>query len=109
MCGLCGVLGNEGDWTDAPAMPFASARPTRRAQRLQRVRLVNFVLAQFGLVLSDWQGVKYQLSSRTGRTEVVDNLAQVWLAAERILGRPCDPLDLSLVTRMEQIEQSVER
>ena len=105
MCGLCGVLGNEGDWTDAPVMPFPSARPTRRAQRLQRVRLVNVVLAQFGLVLSDWQGAKYQLSSRTGRTEVVDSFAQVWQAAERILGRACDPLDLSLVTRMGQIEQ----
>ena len=105
MCGLCGVLGNEGDWTDVAAAPFSSARPTRRAQRLRRVRLVNAVLVQFGLVLSDWQGVKYQLSSRTGRTEVVDNLAQVWLAAERILGRACDPLDRSLVARIEQIEQ----
>jgi len=105
MCGLCGVLGSEGDWTDSPARPFPGARPTRRAQRLQRVRLVNAVLAQFGLVLSDWQGAKYQLSSRTGRTEVVDNLAQVWLAAERILGRACDPLDRSLVARLEQIEQ----
>ncbi len=106
MCGLCGVLGNEGDWTDAPAMPFSGARPTRRVQRLQRVRVVNIVLAQFGLVLSDWQGAKYQLSSRTGRTEVVDNLAQVWLAADRMLGRACDPLDLALVARMEQIEQT---
>ena len=103
MCGLCGVLGNESNWTDGPPMPFSAARPTRRAQRLQRVRLVNVVLAQFGLVLSDWQGVQYQLSSRTGRTEVVDNLAKVWQAAERILGRACDPLDPSLLARMEQI------
>ena len=103
MCGLCGVLGNEGDWTDAPAIPLPGARPTRRGQRLQRVRLVNAVLAQFGLVLSDWEGAKYQLSSLTGRTEVVDNFAQVWQAAERILGQTCDPLDLALVARIEQI------
>jgi hypothetical protein len=105
MCGLCGVLGNEGDWTDLPAMLFSGARPTHRAQRLQRVRVVNVVLAQFGLDLADWQGATYQLSSRTGRSEVVDNFVQVWQAAERILGRACDPLDLSLLARMEQIEQ----
>ena len=76
MCGLCGVLGNEGHWTDAPASrSLVRDRPAAR-ERLQRVRLVNAVLAQFGLVLSDWQGAKYLLSSRTGRTEVVDNLAQ---------------------------------
>jgi len=106
MCGLCGVLGNEGDWTDAPARPFPGARPTRRAQRLQRVRLVNAVLAQFGLVLSDWQGAKYQLANRTGRTELVDNLTQVWQAAERILGRACDPLDPALIARIEQSERT---
>lgn len=103
MCGLCGVLGSEGDWTDRPAPPVSGARATRRAQRLQRVRVVNVVLAQFGLDLADWQGAKYQLSSRTGRTEIVDNLAQVWQAAERILGRACDPLDPLLIARMEQL------
>jgi len=105
MCGLCGVLGKEADWTDGPASPFSGVRATRRAQRLQRVRVVNLVLAQFGLDLADWQGAKYQLTSRTGRTEIVDNLAQVWLAAERILGQACDPLDPALVARMERIEQ----
>jgi hypothetical protein len=98
MCGLCGTLGSEADWTDAPAM--AEARTTRRAQRLHRVRVVNLVLAQFGLILSDWQGSKYQLASRTGRTEIVDNFAQVWPAAERILGRACDPLDAPLIARL---------
>jgi hypothetical protein len=104
MCGLCGILGSEGDWTDAPRRAVSGAPATRRAQRLQRVRLTNSVLRQFGLVLADWQGSKYQLRSRTGRTELVDNLAQVWQAAERILGRACDPLDPLLIARMEQTE-----
>jgi hypothetical protein len=102
MCGLCGILGVEGDWTDAPAVPFSGARAPPRAARLQRVRVVNGVLVQFGLELLDWQGAQYQLTSRTGRTEIVDNLAQVWQAAERILGRACDPLDATLIERMEQ-------
>jgi len=105
MCGLCGVLGGEGDWTDGPQMPISGARATRRAQRFHRVRVINLVLAQFGLHLADWQGAKYQLSSRTGRTEIVDNLAQVWQAAERILGRACDPLEPRLVARMQEIER----
>ena len=105
MCGLCGVLGSEDDWTHSQAMPLDGARSTRRAQRLHRVRVANVVLAQFGLDLADWQGAKFQLSSRTGQTELVDNLVQVWQAAERILGRACDPLDASLIARVEQIRQ----
>jgi hypothetical protein len=102
MCGLCGVLGGEGDWTDRAATPLSLAR-TRRAERLERVRVANLVLAQFGLELSDWQGAKYQLASRTGRAEIVDNLAQIWQAAERILGRASDPLDPALIAHLERL------
>jgi hypothetical protein len=100
MCGLCGALGIQGDWTDAAATPLSGAG-TVRAQRLERVHVINLVLKQFSLVLSDWEGAKYQLSTRTGRTEIVENLAQVWQAAERLLGRTCDPLDSVLIERME--------
>jgi hypothetical protein len=106
MCALCGVLGGEGDWVDASRITIPAASLTRRAQRQERVRLANSVLRQFGLVLADWQGAKYQLANRTGRTELVDNLAQVWQAAERILGRACDPLDPALIARIEQSERT---
>jgi hypothetical protein len=105
MCGLCGVLGNEADWTHAPGAAFFGVAATWRAQRLERVRVANLILTQFGLSLTDWEGTKYQLSNRTGRTEIVDNLAQVWQAAERILGRACDPLDPLLVARLERFER----
>ena len=101
MCSLCGVLGAEGDWTEASAMPSLNRRGTLRAERLHRVQVVNLVLGQFGLVPRDWEGAKYQLCTRTGRTEFVDNLSQVWQAAERMLGRACDPLDASVIERME--------
>ena len=102
MCGLCGVLGNEADWTHAPGIAFFGMPATRRAQRLERVRVANVILTHFGLSLADWEGTKYQLSSRTGRTEIADNLAQVWQVAERILGQACDPLDPLLIARLEQ-------
>jgi hypothetical protein len=104
MCALCGVFGSKGDWLDAPATVMSAERATHRAQRSQRVRIANKALAPFGLVLSDWEGASYQLASRTGRTELADNLAQVWQAAERMLGRACDPLDPALLARIEQID-----
>jgi hypothetical protein len=104
MCGLCGVLGGNSDWTEHGSISAATA--TRRALRLERVRAANLILAQFGLGLTDWQGAHYQLSSRTGRTEIADNLPMVWQAAERMLGRACDPLDPSLIARIEQIRET---
>jgi hypothetical protein len=87
-------------------MPSLNRLGTRRAQRLHRVQVVNAVLGQFGLSLRDWQGAQFQLSNRTGRTEFVDNLSQVWQAADRILGRACDPLDPSVIARIERPERT---
>jgi len=42
------------------------------------------------------------LSSRTGRSEIVDDLAHLWLAAERMLGHACDPLDPALIDKLER-------
>jgi hypothetical protein len=103
MCGICGILGDDGHWTDASGSEApAGAGRTRRAQRLYRVRLANAALASAALELADWQGSRYVLSSRTGRAELVDNLAQVWQAAERILGRALDPLDPRFIERLEK-------
>ena len=99
MCGLCGVLGGAEDhWTDA------SARPATFAGRggLERVALANRVLRPYGLKLADWQGASYVLSSATGRTEIVPHLAALWPAAERLLRRPCDPLDPGLLAALER-------
>jgi hypothetical protein len=105
MCALCGVLGGAEHWADAYARPGAFTRNTgpleRRRERARRVSEANRILAHFGLVLSDWQGSSFQLSTRTGKTELVDNLAHLWTAAETMLGRPVDPLDPALMQRLE--------
>jgi hypothetical protein len=104
MCGLCGMLGGGFHWTDqaGSADGQEGARVmTRRAERFQRLTLINAVLGHYGLGLTDWQGSSYLLSNRTGRTEIVADLAQIWRAAEGMLGRPCDPLEPSLVERLE--------
>jgi hypothetical protein len=104
MCALCGVLGGSGHWTDAAARPGVFTRNTsateRRRERMNRVAAANRILRHFGLRLADWQGTSFVLSTATGRTELVEDLAHLWLVAERLLGRPCDPLDPTLVARL---------
>jgi hypothetical protein len=72
-----------------------------RAQRLGR-RLEQDGVDR-GLVLEGNFGRRaFVLSTATGKTEIVDNLAHLWMAAERLLGRPCDPLDEELIALMER-------
>jgi hypothetical protein len=105
MCALCGVLGETEHWTDAVARPGVFTRNTdaasRRRERMNRVTAANRVLKHYRMNLADWQGTAFVLSTATGKSEIVDNLAHLWMAAERLLGRPCDPLDEELVALME--------
>jgi hypothetical protein len=105
MCALCGVMGGSDHWADAVARPGVFTRntdtPERRRERLRRIALANDILRHYGMRLGDWQGSSYLLSTATGKTEVVDGLAHLWASAEKISGRPCDPLALDLIERLE--------
>ena len=94
MCALCGVLGEPEHWTDAAARPGVFTRNTDPAA-------ANRVLAYYQMILADWQGSAFVLSTATGKTEIVDNLAHLWMAVERLLGLACDPLDPELIALME--------
>jgi hypothetical protein len=105
MCGLCGVLGGRGHWTDTSSHPEAfrhSAPSTRGRERQERIRLVNRVLAHFRLRLSDFSGSAYVLRTHTGRTAMIENLTELWPAAEALTGRPCDPLDPALLADLDR-------
>jgi len=106
MCALCGVLGGPEHWTDAVARPGVFTRNTdaaaRRRERMNRVAAANRVLSHYRMNLVDWQSSAFVLSTATGKTEIVDNLAHLWMASERLLGRPCDPLDEKLIALMER-------
>jgi len=101
MCALCGVLGGAGHWTEAIARPGVFTRTAttieRRRERAARVVEANRVLRHYRLTLSDWQGTSFLLSTATGKTEIVDNLTHLWRTAEKLIGRPCDPLDPALI------------
>ena len=102
MCSLCGILAGRGHWTESSANPevFAGRDEAHTAtrERRQRTRVLNVVLAHYGLSVSDWAASRYVLRSRTGRTVLVENLNELWTAAETLLGRPCDPLDPALLS-----------
>jgi hypothetical protein len=90
MCVLCNVLVNE---------HWAEQEGGRRA-RVLRVRLVNQVLAFYGLRLDDWSGRVWVLRDGKGRSAVVADLGSLWADAERLAGRPLDPLDPKLVAAL---------
>ena len=105
MCALCGVLGGSDHWTDAAGRPGVFTRVAdpleRRRERARRVTVANRILAHYGMQMSDWQGAAFLLSTATGKTEMVENLSHLWSVAERLSGRICDPLDPTLLRRVE--------
>ena len=82
MCALCGVLGGKGHWSDSASAPAAfagRAEPqTRLRERQARTRLLNVVLKHYGIVVSDWSGNAYLLTSLTGRTAIVETISEIW-------------------------------
>jgi hypothetical protein len=90
VCALCGIL-LQSHWAE---------RGSGRRERIFRVRLMNRVLAHYGLELGDWGGRVYVLRDRKGRSSVVDDLGSLWAEAERMAGRPLDPLDPELVAAL---------
>ena len=100
MCGLCGVLVGRGHWSEPEVHPDVfdgrEQRPTRIRERRHRVALVNRVLSHYRLSVREW-GNQYVLRSQTGKTVIINNLSELWMAAEQLSGRACDPLDPGLL------------
>lgn len=90
MCNACGNPAVPGHWTDGGA---ASPRDRLRA-RFHRAAVLNAILRPYGLSAYDGGSVPgIQLSTLSGAQVIVQNLAEVWAEAERLGGRPIDPLD----------------
>jgi hypothetical protein len=96
MCGLCGLIGEDGHWSD----PVGSGLPRRR-ERLRRIAAINRVVAPFRLTISDVQGASYLLQGATGRQALATGLDALWQQAEALIGRPLDPLDARILDALE--------
>jgi hypothetical protein len=96
MCGLCGTFGAADHWADG----LAAGASSPSAERRRRAAVANRILGCYGLKLTEWAN-RFTLVSRTGKAAVVDNFGSLWIEAEKISGRSCDPLDPAVIARME--------
>jgi G3E family GTPase len=63
-----------------------------RRERRRRVAIVRNVLKSARIAIDDWEGASFVLRSPTGRTEIVDNLFDLWRKAASLGHRSLDPL-----------------
>jgi hypothetical protein len=98
MCGLCGMFGGADHWTDQAG----GSALEQAAERRHRVEVANAVLEPFGIRCAEWQG-RFTVAGRTGRSLIVDHLGALWPAAEKLAGRPIDPLDPAVILRAERL------
>ncbi|MFP6052754.1 hypothetical protein ACLF9H_04915 [Helicobacter pylori] len=116
MCVLCGELISSFHWTDrtdsygidenlrepnALISANENARERKRA-RLKRVRLLNQILAFYGLKIDDWQGAKFVLCDKKGQSVIVNDLGDLWGKAQKLAKKEMDALDSHLLAFLNQ-------
>ena len=106
MCVLCGDLVGEVHWAErtlGPCSAGSSDEAQRRQARFKRARILNRVLRLHHLsVHEDASGTRYVVANGKGAAEVVTHLGELWPAADRLGGRPLDPLDSGFLDRLEE-------
>ncbi|MGL2666849.1 hypothetical protein ACQJ7B_02115 [Helicobacter pylori] len=122
MCVLCGELISSFHWSDenygsdgsdsygsdenlkepnAFISTNENARERKRA-RLKRVRLLNQILAFYGLKIDDWQGAKFVLCDQKGQSVIVNDLGDLWGKAQNLAKKKMDALDSNLLAFLNQ-------
>ncbi|MBH0299963.1 hypothetical protein I6939_00425 [Helicobacter pylori] len=119
MCVLCGELISSFHWSDenygsdsyeidenlkepnALISTNENARERKRA-RLKRVRLLNQILAFYGLKINDWQGAKFVLCDKKGQSVIVNDLGDLWGKAQKLAKKEMDVLDSNLLAFLNQ-------
>jgi len=104
MCSACGVLSGEADWLERAGNPDgigAEEGATRRAERQKLINMVNIFLAPSKTKLADFHQ-KLVVQGPTGQTKLVDNLAHVWVEADKVGMLRIDPLDKHYLSMIEK-------
>ncbi|MDU9745204.1 hypothetical protein [Helicobacter pylori] len=118
MCVLCGELISSFHWTDGTdgsgsyenenlkgqnvlISANENARERKRA-RLKRVRLLNQILAFYGLKINDWQGAKFVLCDKKGQSVIVNDLGDLWGKVQKLAKKEMDALDSNLLAFLNQ-------
>jgi hypothetical protein len=92
MCPLCGALLSE-HWSDPEGI-------SARRSRILRTAMIRRVLHSYSVTMSDWGGSAYVLHDGKGHSAAVHDLSTMWDQAERMAGRPLDPLDPALIAAL---------
>lgn len=103
MCGMCGLWGGREDhWSDVSKLPGGrpSEHSVTRSRQAQATLLTRFTRP--GAVVRDWGSTAWLVEGRSGGTEIVASLGEVWAAVARLTGKPLDPLDLALIQSFER-------
>jgi hypothetical protein len=96
MCIACGFPAAQGHWTEAGT----AAGPDAAKDRLAMLSALGAALAADDLKVkaaNPWSG--FRISTEAGRFENAQNLEEVWVAVERMLGHPVDPLNPRFIAR----------
>ncbi|WP_061579756.1 hypothetical protein [Saccharococcus caldoxylosilyticus] len=109
MCVLCGESVLQMHWTDRKfdktnILSSAEAGEHRRSrirERMHRIRLANRILGYYGLRLEDWNGNKYVLRDKKGRSEIIQDVGSLWPTVTKFIGHSLDPLDPALLKNLE--------
>lgn len=96
MCGLCGLIGEEAEWSDG----LHSSLPKRR-NRLRRILFINHVIKPYRLNITDFQGVNYLVETLTGKQGIANGLNNLWDEIEKLTGREIDVLDPLILNHLE--------
>ncbi|WQZ20216.1 hypothetical protein KVL49_01540 [Helicobacter pylori] len=119
MCVLCGELISSFHWSDEnygsdsyeigeglkESNVLISANENareRKRTRLKRVRLLNQILAFYGLKINDWQGAKFVLCDQKGQSVIVNDLGDLWGKAQKLAKKEMDALDSHLLAFLNQ-------
>lgn len=102
MCVLCGESVLQVHWTDRKNDDRTTGATGRQGgsgirERMHRIKLANRILGFYGLILEDWNGSRFILRDKKGRSELVQDLGSLWKKAAKLAVRPLDPLDPSFL------------
>lgn len=113
VCVLCGELITRLHWTDQSidsdhsntVIVGGDDRRDEMRNRLRRVAIVDVVIGFYGLKLGDWNGIKYIISDKKGNTKIINNLSEIWFAADELLKSSINPLDPDLLLHLANLRQ----
>ncbi len=95
MCGLCGLIEEESDWTTG------LSKLPRRQERYQRLKLINQLVKPYRIQVFDVHGVNYLVQTPTGKQAMANGLGQLWGQIHTLTGKPIDVLDEHFLSILE--------